>query len=111
MIRLLIKRIEEVLQEIVFFLGGNPILCTARKQHTVSKSSTEVEYKALAFTAIGVTWLMRILNAVSVSPALPLRLYCDNVSAIALTANSVFHARTKHIEVDFHFVRQKTQRK
>lgn len=74
---------------------------------TISRSSTEAEYKALANGAAEVTWVHSLLKEIHVpQPRAPV-LWCDNLGATYLTANPVFHARTKHIEVDFHFVREK----
>jgi len=91
----------------VVFLGPNLISWSARKQPTVSRSSTEAEYKALANGTAEVTWVQSVLKELGVPQPRPPILWCDNLSATYLTANPVFHARTKHIEVDFHFVREK----
>ncbi|XP_039170468.1 uncharacterized mitochondrial protein AtMg00810-like [Eucalyptus grandis] len=89
------------------FLGSNLISWTAKKQPTVSRSSTEAEYRALASATAELTWVSFVLRDIGLSLSSPTRLFCDNQSAIALTANPILHARTKHIEVDFHFVREK----
>ncbi|XP_071678159.1 uncharacterized mitochondrial protein AtMg00810-like [Lolium perenne] len=91
----------------VVFLGPNLISWSARKQPTVSRSSTEAEYKALANGTAEVTWVQSVLKELGVPEPRPPVLWCDNLGATYLTANPVFHARTKHIEVDFHFVREK----
>lgn len=91
----------------VVFLGSNLISWSARKQPTVSRSSTEAEYKALANGAAEVAWVQSVLRELGVHQSRPPILWCDNLGATYLTANPVFHARTKHIEVDFHFVREK----
>lgn len=89
------------------FFGPNLISWSARKQRTVSRSSTEAEYKALANGTAEATWVQSLLKELQVAqPRAPV-LWCDNLGATYLTANPVFHARTKHIEVDFHFVREK----
>lgn len=73
----------------------------------MARSSTEAEYKGFADVAAKVTWVVSILNEIGLSLfALP-ALWCDNLGATHLCANSVFHARTKHIEVNYHFVRNK----
>ncbi|KAG5535026.1 hypothetical protein RHGRI_022961 [Rhododendron griersonianum] len=78
---------------------------------TVARSSTEAEYKALANTTAEVTWFSELLKDLDVClPSSPV-LWCDNISAIALASNPVFHARTKHVEVDFHFIREKVLNK
>lgn len=90
------------------FLGANLVSWSAKKQPTVARSSTEAEYKALANAALEVMWLLQLFKDLHTSEfsSSPI-LWCDNNSAISLASNPVFHARTKHIEVDFHFVREK----
>ncbi|KAM1757600.1 hypothetical protein ACFX11_006838 [Malus domestica] len=95
----------------VVFLGSNPISWSSKKQQTVSRSSTEAEYRALAATAAELDWIKQLLTFVHLTiPTSPV-LYCDNMSAIALTSNPVLHQRTKHIEVDIHFVRERVAKK
>jgi hypothetical protein len=89
------------------FLGGNLISWSSRKQPTVSRSSTEAEYKALANGTAKATWIQSVLRELGVHQPRPPMLWCDNLGATYLSANPVFHARTKHIEIDFHFVREK----
>ncbi|KAH7843176.1 hypothetical protein Vadar_013578 [Vaccinium darrowii] len=90
------------------FLGQNLISWSAKKQATVARSSTEAEYKALTNAASELVWLLQLFKDLHtpVFSAVP-TLWCDNNSALALATNPVFHAHTKHIEVDFHFVREK----
>ena len=89
------------------FLGSNIISWCAKKQHTISRSSTEAEYRAMANTAAELTWLTYILSDLRISlPSSP-TLYCDNISALYMAINPVFHARSKHIELDYHFVRER----
>jgi hypothetical protein len=88
------------------FLGSNLISWSARKQARVSRSSTEAEYKALVDTTAEITWVQKLLAELRVQHPPTARLWCDNIGAKYLTANPVFHARTKHIEIDFHFVRE-----
>jgi histone deacetylase 1/2 len=93
------------------FYGGNLIAWSARKQSTVSRSSTESEYKALANATAELIWVQSLLQELGVVQAQPPVLWCDNIGATYLSANPVFHARTKHIEVDFHFVRERVSQK
>jgi histone deacetylase 1/2 len=93
------------------FFGPNLVSWSARKQPTVSRSSTEAEYKALANTTAEIMWIQRLLKELGVRHSPVARLWCDNVGAKYLSANHVFHARTKHIEIDFHFVRERVAQK
>jgi histone deacetylase 1/2 len=93
------------------FFGSNLISWSARKQATVSRSSTEAEYKALANATAEVIWIQTLLKELGVPQPRAACLWCDNIGATYLCANPVFHARTKHIEVDYHFVRERVARK
>jgi histone deacetylase 1/2 len=87
-------------------LGSNLISWCARKQATVSRSSTEAEYKSLANATAEMMWVQKLLVELQVPHPPAARLWCDNLGAKYLSANPIFHARTKHIEIDFHFVRE-----
>ncbi|WVZ55440.1 hypothetical protein U9M48_006100 [Paspalum notatum var. saurae] len=93
------------------FLGPNLVSWSSRKQATVSRTSTEAEYKAVANVAAEIVWLQSLLKELGVCQWKPPLLWCDNLGATYLVTNPVFHARTKHIEVDFHFVREQVARK
>ena len=93
------------------FHGPNLISWCAKKQPTVSRSSTEAEYKALANATAEVIWVQAILKELGVMHTQTPLLWCDNLGATYLSANPVFHARTKHIEIDFHFVRERVAEK
>ncbi|GJW41650.1 putative RNA-directed DNA polymerase [Tanacetum coccineum] len=92
------------------YLGSNLISWTARKQRTVSRSSTEAEYKALADTVAELTWLQALLNELGIRSSSTPILRCDNLFATYLSANPIFDARTKHVEIDYHFVREKVKK-
>ena len=88
------------------FLGGNIITWSSKKQNTVARSSTESECRALASTSVELVWIQNLLMEIGVPFQLtPPILWCDNIGAQALASNPVHHARTKHIELDVHFVR------
>jgi hypothetical protein len=89
------------------FLGSNLISWSARKQATVSRSSTEAEYKAMANATAEVMWIQILMDELKIPCPRAARLWCDNMGAKYLSSNPVFHARTKHVEVDFHFVRDR----
>ncbi|XP_019180201.1 PREDICTED: uncharacterized protein LOC109175392 [Ipomoea nil] len=89
------------------FLGTNLVSWVSRKQRTVARSSTEAEYKGLADVAAEVTWVMSLLRELGLHSGSPATLWCDNLGATYMCANLVFHARTKHVEIDYHFVRDK----
>jgi hypothetical protein len=89
------------------YLGNCLVSWSAKKQAVVSLSSTESEYRAMAITTAELYWLRMLFKELGVAlPHAPV-LWCDNVSALTLASNLVYHARTKHIEVDYHFVREK----
>lgn len=79
----------------------------SKKQHVVSRSSAEAEYRALSDASCEDVWLTGLLKELGLSCADHINLLCDNKAAIDLTANPVYHARTKHIEIDCHFIREK----
>ncbi|PKU60661.1 putative mitochondrial protein [Dendrobium catenatum] len=86
------------------FLGATIISWSAKKQETVAKSSTEAEYRSVSAASSEVLWLRRLLAEFHIPQTSPTTIYYDNTSAIALAHNPVFHAHTKHIEIDYHFI-------
>lgn len=93
------------------YLGDSLMSWCSKKQHVVAQSSTEAEYRALAHCASEITWILSLLKEVGISQEAIPRIWCDNLSAGALASNPVYHARTKHIELDVHFVRDKVLKK
>ncbi|KAK2977871.1 hypothetical protein RJ640_020215 [Escallonia rubra] len=89
------------------FLGSNCISWSAKKQSIVARSSAEAEYREMASTTAKLTWLSFLLRDVGMVQHHPATLFCDNLATLYMSINPVFHARTKHIEVDYHFVREK----
>ena len=88
------------------FLGSNLISWSAKKQVTVALSSTKSEYKALTHASADLLWISFILRDIGFPTSLPCTLYSDNMGATQLAHNPVFHARTKHVELSYHFIRE-----
>jgi len=76
---------------------------------TVSRSSSEAEYRALGAATCELQWLLYLLKDLHVTIDKVPVLYCDNQSALHIAANPLFHERTKHLEIDCHLVREKLQ--
>jgi hypothetical protein len=93
------------------FIGGNLVSWCARKQPTVSRSSTEAEYKAIANVTAELMWVQSLLRELKVPHPPTAKIWCDNIGATYSAANPMFHGRMKHVEIDFHFVREKVARK
>ncbi|KAL2228698.1 UNVERIFIED_CONTAM: Retrovirus-related Pol polyprotein from transposon RE1, partial [Sesamum indicum] len=89
------------------FLGGSFISWKTKKQTTVSRSSGEVEYRSMGTTTCEPIWIFNLLQDFKIIPPTPIKFYCDNQAALYITANPIFHERTKHIEIDCHMVREK----
>ncbi|XP_060169347.1 uncharacterized mitochondrial protein AtMg00810-like [Lycium barbarum] len=92
------------------YLGANCVSWASKKQHTVSRSSAEAEYRALASITAEITWIAYILRDIGVYLKLAPTLFCDKISALYMTVNPILHARTKHVEMVYHFVREKVAR-
>nr|CAD1833849.1 unnamed protein product [Ananas comosus var. bracteatus] len=93
------------------FVGGNLVSWRSKKQSAVSRSSAESEYRAMAQSVCEVMWIQQLLDEVGLKNPQPIKLWCDNQAALHIASNPVFHERTKHIEIDCHFIREKIQQK
>jgi len=93
----------------IVLLGTSPISWKSKKQDTISLSSAEDEYRSLRKVVGELVWLHRLFTELTVPPIGPSPVYCDSQTALHIAKNPVFHERTKHIEVDCHFVRSKLQ--
>ena len=76
----------------------------------VARSSAEAEFRSVAHGICEVLWIKRLLEELKISNQLPMRVYCDNKAAISIAHNPVLHDRTKHVEIDKHFIKEKLEK-
>jgi hypothetical protein len=93
------------------FFDPNFIAWSAKKQPTISRSSTESEYKAMANATTEIIWVQSILKELGVKEDDKPCLWCDNLGATYLSANPIFHGRVKHVKIDYHFIRERVANK
>ncbi|CAM8958294.1 unnamed protein product [Rhodiola kirilowii] len=89
-----------------FYLGDGVISWSSKKQQVVALSTAEAEYIAVTTAACQAVWLRRILEDLKHKQEGPTKIMCDNKSAIALAKNPVFHGRSKHIGIIYHYIRE-----
>jgi hypothetical protein len=89
------------------YLGDNVVSWSLKRQVTVSRSSAEAEYRSVAHAVAKAVWLRQLLVELHRPIERATIVYCDNISAVYMASNLVHHRRTKHIEIDIHFVREK----
>ncbi|MCO5582424.1 hypothetical protein L7F22_036319 [Adiantum nelumboides] len=89
----------------MFSFGSATTTWSSKKQPTVALSSIKAEYRGTAIAACEVAWLEMLLQGLEIQVQDVVVIYCDNLSSIQLAWNPMFHARTKHIEVHYHFIR------
>lgn len=87
------------------FLGSCLISWKTKKQSTIARSSAETEYRALASTVSELLWITYVMRDFNINIPGPITFYCDNLSTIHMVENPVHHERTKHRDIDCHFVR------
>jgi hypothetical protein len=92
------------------FLGDSLVSWSSKRQATVSRSSAEAEYHGVANAVAECSWLRHLLSELHCNIQGATIAYCDNVSSVYMARNPVHHRRTKHIELDVHFIREKVAR-
>lgn len=90
------------------FLGDALVAWNSKKQPTIARSSTKAEYRALASVTLELLWIRQLLRTFEVSiPSV--MVFCDSKSAIQLASNPMSHERSKHVDIDCHFIREHVQ--
>lgn len=86
------------------------VICwKSKKQSTISRSSAETEYRSMVASVLEVLWLVGICKELKIDIKTLIELLSDNIFAIQIAANPIFHERTKHIEIKLHFIQEKIQ--
>ena len=93
------------------FVGGNLVTWRSKKQNVVARSSAEAEFKGMALGICEALWLILLLMDLGYLPRQPIRLYCNNKGTCDIAHNPVQHDRTKHVEVDRFFIKEKLDEK
>ena len=88
------------------FVRGNLVTWRSKKQNVVARSSAETEYRGMAHGVCELLRIKHVLMELGLKPKKPMKLYCDNIAAINIAHNPVQHDRTKHVEVDRHFIKE-----
>ena len=91
------------------FVEGNLVSWKSKKQSVVSCSSAESEYRSMIQSVREILWISQLLMEVGIRTCFPAKLWCDNQVALHIAFNPVFHERTKHSEIDCHFICEKIQ--
>lgn len=91
----------------LIYFGGNLVSWSSKKQRSVARSSTEAEYRSLSQDCTEIVWLQSLCDEIGINKKLPAVIWCDSSGAKQLASNPVFHSKTKHIQVDVHFIREK----
>jgi hypothetical protein len=93
------------------FVGGNLVTWRSKKQGVVARSSAEAEYRGMAKGVCELLWIKNLLQELKISSTFPMKLYCDNKAACDIAHNPVQHDRTKHVEIDRHFIKEQLEAK
>ncbi|KAJ9539519.1 hypothetical protein OSB04_032252 [Centaurea solstitialis] len=93
------------------YVEGNLVTWRSKKQKVVARSSEEAEYRGMVHGVCELIWIKRILRDLGVSQSNSMKLYCDNEAAVKIANNPVQHDRTKHVELDRHFIKDHLEKK
>lgn len=93
------------------FVGGNLVTWRNKKQNVVARSSVEAEFRGMALGICETLWLKLLMEDLGYPPKQPIQLYCDNKAACDIAHNPIQHGRTKHVEVDRFFIKEKLDEK
>ena len=93
------------------FVGGNLVTWRSKKQKVVALSSAEAEFRGMTKGVCELLWIKRLLTELGFASASEMDLFCDNKAAIAISQDPVQHDRTKHVEVDQHFIKENLEAK
>ena len=88
-------------------MGPNIVSWCSNKQWVITRSTTKSEFPAIAHVTTEISWLQQILRELRLLHPSPPTLWCDNLGATFLAANPVMHSRMKHVDINFHYVRDK----
>ena len=91
------------------YIWGNLVAWRSKKQSVVARSSVEAEFRAIALGICEGLWLKRVMEELKISTEFPMKMFCDNQAAISISHNPVHHDRTKHVEIDQHFIKEKVE--
>lgn len=89
------------------FFGESLFTWQSKKQHTISRSTAEAEFQALADASCEIEWLLPIMRDLQVPVSLPTHLYGDNIASLHIANNSVYNERTKHVDQDCYTIRER----
>ena len=91
------------------FVGGNLVTWWSKKQSVVARSSAKAEFRAIAHDICEVLWIKQLLEELKAASPLPMKVFCDNKAVIAVAHDPILHDRTKHVEVDKYFIKEKLE--
>ena len=92
------------------YVWGNLVTWRSKKQSVIVRSGAKAKFKAVAQGMCEGLWLQKLLEELHITVELSIKLYCDNKAAIIISHNPVQHDKTKHIEVDRHFINEKIEK-